>query len=309
MFYAATTARAFGSVLQLVRIDAKVSENIVTYTGTSLNIGPVCTNLLCLVVYFASVLAYPTTLRNKGIGLILGTTILYAVNIIRLGLLAWAQLIGPKAFDIVHHYLWPAFFIIFGIAMWIWWINYITKKKIREGIFLFIGKFLFYSSITLFVWFMALKYYIRFLVQISGSFLRLIGFKISSAGLRLDHALNLPKEIIFSYRGEEVTMHGVQSIAFNIVPFMALVLAVHGLKRIERLKVVFIGLFILFILHFIRIVIPFSYAFSRHLSIPTPILNTIDLIMAVIPFALWIILLYKKRIFRDKIASSLCSSQ
>jgi archaeosortase B (VPXXXP-CTERM-specific) len=82
----------------------------------------------CILVYrvLLCVLAYPTTLKNKGLGIAFGVPSLYAINILRLFILALVGISYPSMFEFVHVYLWQASFIIFVGVIFLLWLRLVV---------------------------------------------------------------------------------------------------------------------------------------------------------------------------------------
>ena len=72
-------------------------------------------------------LAYPTTLKNKGLGILFGIPSLYAINIFRLIVLALVGISYPGVLEFMHVYLWQASFIVFVMVIFLLWIRLVVK--------------------------------------------------------------------------------------------------------------------------------------------------------------------------------------
>jgi exosortase/archaeosortase family protein len=302
MFYARIAALTFGGLLRIFGVDVSVVGNIISFNQSMLNIGPECTNLACLMVYFAGVIAYPTSLKNRGLGLLYGTVILYLVNILRLGLLTIAEVAGGRVFDFIHSFLWPTLFIIFGIIVWVWWIDHITRRKkpelTRASLFVFFGKFLLFATILLGVWLLLSKYYMIFLAKFSHGFLRwIIGYKIEGAGLLDTPSLIGKREIYFLYQHVRLRIPWVHSFTFNLIPFAALILAT-PIKLVRQAKLILIGFAILFFFHFLRVILPAILYFSFKIQVSDLALTFANIFTAVLPFLLWFVLAYRQKIVK-----------
>jgi archaeosortase B (VPXXXP-CTERM-specific) len=100
---------------------------VVTINGFSLEIIDECTAVFSSIVYCACILAYPTTVRNKVLGVAFGIPALYAINILRLVVITVVGLSAPHLFDFVHVYLWQASFIIFVVILFLLWLKLVVK--------------------------------------------------------------------------------------------------------------------------------------------------------------------------------------
>ncbi len=94
---------------------------------------PECGAIEIMAIFLAAVVAFPTLWRKRFVGIIVGTPIMYAVNIFRLSVLAIVgaldQSSGRVWFNFAHEYLWQAVYIVFVVAVWLIWVEYVVKGK------------------------------------------------------------------------------------------------------------------------------------------------------------------------------------
>ncbi len=119
------TAVIVGAVLSLGGMDVAVDGAALSVDGFGLEIIDECTAVFSSIVYASCILAYPTTLKNKCLGIIFGIPCLYAINILRLTILAFIGIFYPGMFEFVHVYLWQASFIIFVVVVFLLWLRLI----------------------------------------------------------------------------------------------------------------------------------------------------------------------------------------
>jgi archaeosortase B (VPXXXP-CTERM-specific) len=121
------TASILGALFSLGGSRVVVDGAVVTINGFSLEIIDECTAVFSSIVYSACILAYPTTLKNKGLGVAFGVPSLYAINMVRLSVITLVGLSAPHLFEFVHVYLWQASFIIFVVVIFLLWLKLIVK--------------------------------------------------------------------------------------------------------------------------------------------------------------------------------------
>ncbi|KAB3547905.1 MAG: exosortase H [ANME-2 cluster archaeon] len=122
------TASILGFLLRIFGMDVVVSGNTVTIVGhITLRIIDECTAMFGSIVYLSCVLAYPADVKKKVIGIVLGIPCLYAINMVRLVILAFVGVSSPGIFEFVHTYLWQTIFIIFVILIWLIWVDKVVK--------------------------------------------------------------------------------------------------------------------------------------------------------------------------------------
>ena len=121
------TALILGAILSLGGANVTVNGATLSINGFGLEIIDECTAVFSSIVYCSAVLAYPTTLKNKGLGIAVGVPALYAINILRLFILALVGISYPNMFEFVHVYLWQASFIIFVVVLFLVWLKLLEK--------------------------------------------------------------------------------------------------------------------------------------------------------------------------------------
>ena len=121
------TALILSTIFSVGGANVILNGATLSINGFGLEIIDECTAVFSSIVYCSAVLAYPTTLKNKGLGIAFGVPALYAINILRLSILALVGIYHPNMFEFVHVYLWQASFIIFVVAIFLLWLRLVAK--------------------------------------------------------------------------------------------------------------------------------------------------------------------------------------
>lgn len=87
-----------------------------------------CTGVYEMIIYAASVFAYPARLRDKGIGLLLGLPLLYGMNVLRILMLLLVGSRYPASFEFMHIYFWQATLVLMVSGVWLLWIFTIVQN-------------------------------------------------------------------------------------------------------------------------------------------------------------------------------------
>jgi len=150
-------------------------------------------------------------------------------------------------------------------------------------------KFIVLAPICLVLWLLALPCYTKLLGQTTAAIIRLTTeTAIESVSVTHDGGgfLNTDVALTYFYAAHSSTMHDVGHLVTNVAPFVALVLATGGLGLWRRLRVLALGLVILYAFHVLTIVLRFSPA-GR-----TPLPTAVGFATITLPFLLWIVLAY-----------------
>lgn len=94
---------------------------------------PECGAIEVMAIFFAAVIAFPTRWWKKLIGLVSGLPIMYFVNVFRLTCLAVVGAMDTTrdrwVFNFAHQYIWQTVYIVFVVAVWLIWIEYVVRRK------------------------------------------------------------------------------------------------------------------------------------------------------------------------------------
>jgi archaeosortase B (VPXXXP-CTERM-specific) len=104
-----------------------LNEKVVVFNGFAVQIIEECTGVYEMLIYAAAVLAFPTTLAKKGLGLLFGCPLLYLCNVVRIAMLMAVGRYYPSAFEFMHLYLWQATLILFIVSVWMLWIYKVVR--------------------------------------------------------------------------------------------------------------------------------------------------------------------------------------
>jgi len=92
---------------------------------------PDCGAIPSMSIFVAAVLAFPALWRKRLAGILMGLPILYIVNAFRLAFLAvvgaWDN--AGTVFQFSHYYLWQGIYIVFVVAVWMSWVEFLVKRR------------------------------------------------------------------------------------------------------------------------------------------------------------------------------------
>lgn len=123
------TAILGGLSIDLFSHEVEQKGKMIIYGSFAVEIIEECTGLYEILIYAAAVLAFPTTLLKKGIGILLGAPILYATNVSRIVFLVWIGRYYPATFDFMHLYFWQATLILMITSVWLLWIFVVVRHE------------------------------------------------------------------------------------------------------------------------------------------------------------------------------------
>lgn len=123
------TAKVVSSVMSMSGLQNHLQGTHIFFPGAHWEVVSECTALQAMYVFVAFVIAYPSLLMSKGVGIGLGLPLLFVANIVRLLVLAWAIQLVPDYAEIVHDYVWQVAFLFLLVLMWMGWMDLVVKRE------------------------------------------------------------------------------------------------------------------------------------------------------------------------------------
>jgi len=120
-----------GATLSLFTSDIVYYDQICSFKNFDVKIIDECTGVLEMVIYSAAVVAFPTTWRKKGIGILLGVPIIYVFNVLRIIVLLVVGAYSRSVFDFMHLYFWQATLVIMIASLWVGWLVLVVNREKR----------------------------------------------------------------------------------------------------------------------------------------------------------------------------------
>jgi archaeosortase B (VPXXXP-CTERM-specific) len=93
-----------------------------------------CTGIFEMVIFTASVMAFPTSWKKKGLGLLIGIPAIYVFNLLRIACLLVVGRYFNSMFDFFHLYFWQTTLIIMITSVWLFWIYAIVRDETDPSI-------------------------------------------------------------------------------------------------------------------------------------------------------------------------------
>lgn len=80
-------------------------------------------------LFAAAVLAFPAPWRRRFAGLLAGTAVILALNLVRIVSLYLLGAHAPALFESAHLEIWPVCFIAIALALWLLWVRRIPASR------------------------------------------------------------------------------------------------------------------------------------------------------------------------------------
>lgn len=119
--FLSASARVSAGFLNGLGLAVTVSGSSISSSEFSVSIGTGCDGLVPIMIFVSAVLAYPSNVRAKAFGILVGVFCLYFLNIIRIISLFYIGLRFYSFFDTAHLLLWQSITILAAIVLWLFW--------------------------------------------------------------------------------------------------------------------------------------------------------------------------------------------
>jgi len=117
-----------GNLLALIGYANSVNGDVIFSSGFSVGIKKGCDAAEPMAIFVAGVLAFPSLLRQKFIGLAIGLFIMFILNIARITTLFLVGINFPDFFESMHIAVWQVVFILVAVGLWFLWLRYVLIK-------------------------------------------------------------------------------------------------------------------------------------------------------------------------------------
>ncbi len=108
---------------------ASLADTVVHLGPFGVQIIGECTGLFEMAIYAACVLAFPTSWRKKGFGLLFGIPVIYAFNVLRILCLLLVGRYANASFDFFHLYFWQGTLILMITSVWMLWVYLVVRDE------------------------------------------------------------------------------------------------------------------------------------------------------------------------------------
>ena len=129
--FEAITAAVTGFLLNLTGRGVVVRETVVSSPQFAFQIVDLCTAVMPMLILTAAILAYPSRLKEKALGIVMGMLVIFVVNQVRLVSLFYIGAYIPGIFETAHLLVWQSLMILLAVGIWLVWVyKYVRSPSI-----------------------------------------------------------------------------------------------------------------------------------------------------------------------------------
>ena len=123
------TAASTGIILNLFGAEAMVNGSLISSPDFSMGIILECTGLVPLAIFLPAIIAYPSSTKQKLVGVAIGIGGIYLVNLVRTVSLFYVGVYFPGFLDTAHFLVWQSLIMLFAIILWLLWAQKVAHAK------------------------------------------------------------------------------------------------------------------------------------------------------------------------------------
>jgi exosortase H (IPTLxxWG-CTERM-specific) len=111
--------------------DVAISDNTLYSLATNEGVRVMrgCNGVEAIIVLAAAILAFPTTVRAKALGLVIGALAVQGLNVVRIISLYYLNMWNHDLFEWTHLYLWQILIILDAFIFFVLWLRWLPKPQ------------------------------------------------------------------------------------------------------------------------------------------------------------------------------------
>jgi exosortase H (IPTLxxWG-CTERM-specific) len=125
--FAKLIANLSSRLLNLFGVSAVSKSTLITSFQLTVDIDTGCTGIGPIIILLSAMIAFPSSWKSKGYGILLGVIILQAANLIRVVSLVYIGVKYPRYFNEAHNFISQMAIICLSLLLWMTWARGIKK--------------------------------------------------------------------------------------------------------------------------------------------------------------------------------------
>ena len=117
-----------GHLLMLFGYDVIIYGDVISSSAFSVSVKKGCDAAEPMAIFVAGILAFPALMTRKLVGLGIGLSVLFVLNIIRIITLYLTGVYNPDFFESMHLAVWQVAFIAVAVLLWFLWLRSLIRQ-------------------------------------------------------------------------------------------------------------------------------------------------------------------------------------
>jgi len=123
-----------GWIIQIFGGQVQMRGNILSIPGFAVQVLDMCNGVEATIILWAAMLAFPAPWSYKAKGLLIGTSSVHLLNIIRIISLLYLGAYQREWFDFVHWYVWDALIMLDIVVVFLAWVRLMPMQERVEAV-------------------------------------------------------------------------------------------------------------------------------------------------------------------------------
>ncbi len=119
--YLTFIAQSTGFMLNIFGAGAQVDGTLISTADFSMRIVNECTGIVAMLILLCAIIAYPSGIKQKALGMAIGLPALFLLNLARTVSLFYIGTSLASFFEVAHLLVWQSVMILAVIVIWIAW--------------------------------------------------------------------------------------------------------------------------------------------------------------------------------------------
>jgi len=116
-------------ILEMLAIPSTYQGSIIKLPSIALDVRFGCNGLEAVMIYAVALIAFPSPLKKKLIGILGGFIVIQAINIIRIASLAYSAIHFKSLFEYIHIYIAQGMMIAVSLGIFFIYLNYAKSSQ------------------------------------------------------------------------------------------------------------------------------------------------------------------------------------
>jgi exosortase H (IPTLxxWG-CTERM-specific) len=119
-------------IINLFGINASQRDTAISGVAFSVDVKAGCNAIYEICLFVSAVIVYPSTLRQRFLGILYGVVIIYGFNLLRVVALFLIGAYDRNLFNMVHSHVSQALFIFLVVVLWLFWQTTARERTHQE---------------------------------------------------------------------------------------------------------------------------------------------------------------------------------
>lgn len=122
-----------GQVLRLLGQNVTVAGTTIFSSGFSVDVRNGCNGVEAILILVSAILAFPSSLQSRVLGILLGSVVLEMLNVIRIVSLYLLGFYNRELFDLFHSAVWQVLIILASVGIFVIWSARFARRPAADA--------------------------------------------------------------------------------------------------------------------------------------------------------------------------------